>query len=277
MAGMPDQQSQMPVLASLRCGDDLWLVSRTIDAAKVWTSLKNLYTDCGLVFNFEDSGSVVLGGSAAEEAVAPELNQRPCWSLLQLTPDCSWKVAEWRLAPRVKRALAEVEASDLAMLHRIRIFNRHMDALLRQGGFHEGLREHIQQLHISISSLFRKSIEQATNGGGHNATEASANSSVEPPATSETEGLSKLLSTLLWWPRESGGLGARHLAIALHGKDNRFRPLLPVSLKTADPYETYVRTALQSTMPRNDRYDSHLRALLGPQVQELFGTVAVLA
>merc|ERR1712217_813674 len=88
--------------------------------------------------------------------------------------------------------------------------------------------------------------------------------------------LIELLSVLLWWPRRSGGLGAKHFAIALHDEDSRLTPCLPPSLYCANPLEMYVHSALQAKPPRSNRYDSHLRALWSPVIQDKFGTTDVL-
>lgn len=257
-----------PVLASLRCGDDVWLITRAPDASMVWARLKELHIKCGLILNMEDSGSVTLGGAQVDKSSISELEQRPCWSLLQLTPNGSWRVAGWRLAPRIARALAEIEAPGPSLFQRIRIFNRHVDALLRQGGFHEDLREALQPLHVCISSMFDKAAEEGFNSLALGVEAA--------PAKLDKSSFGALLSSLLWWPRQSGGLGARHIFIALHGEENRIAPLVPADLCSGQPLEQHVQSALQLAPARSDRYESRLQMLFASLIQDTFGTTTVL-
>lgn len=263
-----------PVLASLRCGDDIWLITRTAHASDVWALFKDLYRDCGLVLNLDDSGSVIIAGGPPKDSTALEdLQRRPCWSLLQLTPQCTWKVADWRLAPRVNRALEEVRAHGLTMLHRIRIFNRHVDALMRQGGFHEELLDGLDPLHQCISSLYLKAIESGTESYLPSPSLFSEKTGTASPAMA-AKSYGELLSALLWWPRKSGGLGARHLAMALHDGQDWLVPLLKLGPQKS--LEAAVQSATRSSFSRNDHYDSHLRTLLGPLIQDLFGTATLL-
>jgi hypothetical protein len=220
------------------------------------------------MLNMGDSGAVTFSGAGVESSSGLELEQRPCWSLLQLTPDGTWTVAEWRLTPRVRRALAEVEAPDMPLLRRVHVFNRHMDALLRQGGFHEELRGGLQPLHLSIASFFQKAVEDFARPLRHCADEADS--------TFEQDPLGSVLPPLLWWPRKSGGLGAKHVVLALHGDDNRNMPLLRADIASGQPLELHLPNLLHPPQPRKDCYESHLHAVCGPQIQDLFGTSTIM-
>merc|ERR1719181_407035 len=147
------------------------------------------------------------------------------------------------------------------MIYRIKLFNRHVDALLRQGGFHKELQVGLHQLHTCIASQFRSSIENAVTSG-----------IVFSSAKLESDDLGKLLSILLWWPRRCGGLGAKHVAVALHDEDSRLAPLLSRTAGSSKVLQSCVNSALHVTSSRGDHYGSHLQAILGPVIEDTFGT-----
>jgi hypothetical protein len=256
-----------PLFAMLRCGDDVWLLTRASDAEWVWTRVRALYVSCGLVLNMDDSGSVLLTSDVTAGAAAPpvkELENPPCWSLLQLMPNCRWTIASDRVATRVQRALVELETGQLSLLSRARVFNRHVDALLRQGGFHEELRQPLVPLHKSIISLFHQAVEDFSK-------------STEREDSKTTPSLGESLEPLRWWPRKYGGLGVRHHLVLLHGDGSRISAKIPhgfapglVSLRSR------FNRNIQAACPRNDHYDTQLEAIFGPPMTELFGTHSVL-
>lgn len=256
-----------PLLAMVRCGDDVWLLTRASDANGVWTRLRALYAACGLAINMDDSGSVLLTSRSTASVAPPpvqELDHTPCWSLLQLMPNCTRTIATGRVAARVQRAVDELEAGQVSLLSRVRVFNRHMDALLRQGGFHEELRQPLVPLHRSIRSFFHQAVDDFSK-------------STECEDSIATPSLAESLEPLLWWPQKSGGLGARHHLVLLTGDGSRISATIPprVSPELVSLRSRFDRN-MQAACPRNDKYDTHLESIFGPLILELFGTHYVL-
>jgi hypothetical protein len=157
-----------------------------------------------------------------------------------------------------------VELEGQTLLDRIRIYNRHVDSLLRQGGFHEQLRHALLPLHRSIKLSFEKAVADYF-----------ASSGAEPRSFEKASGSS--LAPVLWWPRRSGGLGARHHLVLLHDACSCLSSRLPKEL-SVDPSALQTHFQRMSDVPasRNESYETMLRNLFGPLISELFGTHTVL-
>jgi hypothetical protein len=231
-----------PLLGLLRCGDDVWIMCRAGACAEIWSCLHELYAACGLLLNHDDSGSLLVNSYAQAVPAVPDLQNPPCWSLLELTPAATWKVNQTRLEPRLFRAIAEVEDEQASILHCVKIYNQHMDALLRQGGFHSDLRQLLSPLSQVISKKF--------------------DAAAKPHCAD--------VWPLLWWPRSSGGLGAKQHLLFLHG---RGCSMTTATTGSQIPLYRRLQNALQVTRS-NCEYDAKLRKMYGDLVTDLFGTVS---